>query len=189
DDLSNWPCARRTWAGGLTENWVPIACLDRSRRVSRVRDVGTTNVSPTEFRGFPSFTGGRLTPLPSIMYTGQTFRFSESVIRLLASGATLLLLDQWSKRAVQLLTPRRFVTGVPFVYIRRVANLNKIYRSARALAAFVFVWLLAFASAVALHRSGIWFHGRVSQIGLGLAFGGAAGNMLDIVRQHSVVDF
>ena len=111
------------------------------------------------------------------------------MIRLLASGATLLLLDQWSKRAVQLLTPRRFVTGVPFVYIRRVANLNRIYRSARARAAFVFVWLLALASAVALHRSGIWFHGRISQIGLGLAFGGAAGNMLDIVRHHSVVDF
>src|SRR5438034_1378714 len=48
---------------------------------------------------------------------------------------------------------------------------------------------MGLASAVALHRSGIWFHGRVSQIGLGLAFGGAAGNMLDIVRHHAVVDF
>jgi signal peptidase II len=114
---------------------------------------------------------------------------SQFVIRLLASGATLLLLDQWSKRAVQLLTPRRFVTGVPFVYIRRVANLNKIYRSARARAGFVFVWSLALISALILHRSGIWFQGRISQIGLGLAFGGAAGNLLDIVRQQSVVDF
>jgi signal peptidase II len=108
---------------------------------------------------------------------------------LLASGATLLLLDQWTKRTVQLLTPRRFVAGVPFVYIRRVANFNKIYGSGRARATFVLVWFVALASAIALHRSGMWFHGRVSQIGLGLAFGGAAGNLLDIVRHHSITDF
>jgi signal peptidase II len=111
------------------------------------------------------------------------------VTGLLASGATLLLLDQWSKRTVQLLRPRRFVAGVPFLYIRHVANINKIYRSGRARAAFVLVWLVAFASAIVLHRSGLWFHGQVSQIGLGLAFGGAAGNLLDIVRHQSVTDF
>jgi len=111
------------------------------------------------------------------------------VTGLLASGATLLLLDQWSKRTVQLLRPRRFVVGVPFLYIRHVANISKIYRSGRARAAFVLIWLVALASAIVLHRSGLWFHGRVSQIGLGLAFGGAAGNLLDIVRHQSVTDF
>jgi len=151
--------------------------------------VGTSNVSPWNSGASMGSWESLLTPLPQSCTQVKPSGSSESVIRLLASGATLLLLDQWSKRAVQLLTPRRFVTGVPFVYIRRVANLNRIYRSARARAAFVFVWLLALASAVALHRSGIWFHGRVSQIGLGLAFGGAAGNMLDIVRHHAVVDF
>lgn len=108
---------------------------------------------------------------------------------LLASGATLLLLDQWTKRTVQLLTPARFVTGVPFVYIRRAVNFNKIYRSARARAVFVTLWFVALVSALVLHRSGIWFHGRISQIGLGLAFGGAAGNLLDIMRYNAVVDF
>ena len=108
---------------------------------------------------------------------------------LLASGATLLLLDQWTKRTVQLLTPRRFVSGVPFVYIRRVANLNKIYRSARARGVFIVLWFVALLSAIALHRSGMWFHGPVSQIGLGLAFGGAAGNLLDIMRFNAVIDF
>ena len=130
-----------------------------------------------------------LTLLPSLMYTGQAFWRGESVRGLLASGATLLLLDQWTKRTVQLLPPRRFVSGVPFVYIRRVANLNKIYRSARARGVFVVLWLVALLSAIALHRSGMWFHGRVSQIGLGLAFGGAAGNLLDIMRYNAVIDF
>jgi signal peptidase II len=111
------------------------------------------------------------------------------VTGLLASGATLLLLDQWTKRTVQLLTPRRFVSGVPFVYIRRVANFNKIYRSARARAIFVALWFVALASAIVLHRSGLWFHGQMSQIGLGLAFGGAAGNLLDILRFDAVIDF
>jgi len=111
------------------------------------------------------------------------------VTGLLASGATLLLLDQWSKRTVQLVKPKFFVAGVPFLYIRRVTNFNKIYRSGRARAAFVLIWFVALASAIVLHRSGIWFHGQVSQIGLGLAFGGAAGNLLDIVRYNAVVDF
>lgn len=109
--------------------------------------------------------------------------------RLLASGATLLLLDQWTKSTVQFLTPRRFVSGVPFVYIHRVINLNKIYRSARARSVFVALWFVALASAIVLHRSGAWFHGPISQIGLGLAFGGAAGNLLDMVRYNAVIDF
>ena len=108
---------------------------------------------------------------------------------LLASGATLLLLDQWTKSTVQLVTPRAFASGVPFVYIRRVANLNKIYRSTRARAVFVVLWFVALLCAIALHRSGMWFHGRISQIGLGLAFGGAAGNLLDIMRFNAVIDF
>lgn len=51
------------------------------------------------------------------------------------------------------------------------------------------VWLWALASAIVLRHSGLWFQGQVSLIGLGLAFGGAAGNLLDIWRHQSVVDF
>ena len=108
---------------------------------------------------------------------------------LLASGTALLLLDQWSKRTVQLLSPQRYVSGVPFLQIRRVINLNRIYRSRYARVALVLAWIFAVSSAIILHRSGLWFHGRVSQIGLGLAFGGALGNLLDIIRQRAVVDF
>lgn len=109
--------------------------------------------------------------------------------RLLASGTALLLLDQWSKRVVQLLRPGRFVSGVPFLQIRRVVNLNRAYRSRYARAALVCAWLLALTSAIILHRTGLWFQGRISQIGLGLAFGGALGNLLDVIRQQSVIDF
>lgn len=51
------------------------------------------------------------------------------------------------------------------------------------------VWLGALASAMVLRYFGAWFHGQASLIGLGLAFGGAAGNLVDIWRHQSVVDF
>jgi len=50
-------------------------------------------------------------------------------------------------------------------------------------------WFIAFSSAMFLRRSGMWFRGEVSLIGLGLALGGAAGNLIDIWRHQSVVDF
>jgi signal peptidase II len=53
----------------------------------------------------------------------------------------------------------------------------------------VLVWFTALVSAILLHRSGAWFQSRVAQFGLALAFGGAAGNLLDILRRHSIVDF
>jgi signal peptidase II len=40
-----------------------------------------------------------------------------------------------------------------------------------------------------LHRHGDWFQTRTTLICLGLAFGGAAGNLLDILRRRCVIDF
>ncbi len=53
----------------------------------------------------------------------------------------------------------------------------------------VLVWLTALASAVLLQRSGGWFQSHVAVFGLGLALGGAAGNLLDILRSRHVVNF
>src|SRR5215471_21332055 len=89
----------------------------------------------------------------------------------LASGATALLLDQWSKRLA-----KRHVRQ-----IRRVRN-----HQHRAL---VLTWLAAFASAVILYRTGVMFQSHPALIGLGLAFGGAASNLLDIWRRRLTIDF
>jgi signal peptidase II len=53
----------------------------------------------------------------------------------------------------------------------------------------VLVWLAALGSAMILHRSGALFQSHAALFGLGSAFGGAAGNLLDILRSRSVVDF
>ncbi len=106
-----------------------------------------------------------------------------------ASGGVVLLLDQWSKRMVQLHVPDRCISWGPILRIRCVTNLKDIYRRDGARAVLVLVWFAALVSATILHRSGAWFQSHVAQFGLGLAFGGAAGNLLDILRRRYIVDF
>ena len=53
----------------------------------------------------------------------------------------------------------------------------------------VFGWLVALACSVALYRFGACFRSEPALFGLARAFAGAAGNLLDILRWHCVVDF
>jgi len=110
------------------------------------------------------------------------------VLAMFASGGLLLVLDQCSKNLVQLYVRGRPVSCGP-VQIRYVANLKTFYRSDRTRAALVVMWFAALLSAVLLHRSGGWFQGTPALLSLGLAFGGAAGNLSDILRLSYVVDF
>ncbi len=90
---------------------------------------------------------------------------------------------------VQLHVPDRCISWGPVLRIRCVTNLKDIYRRGGARAVLVLVWFTALVSAIILYRSGAWFQGRVALCGLGLAFGGAAGNLLDILRCRYIVDF
>jgi lipoprotein signal peptidase len=85
----------------------------------------------------------------------------------------LLLLDQWSKR---------FAVG--HVRIRCVRKSSKRNR-----AGLVLHWLAAVASALFLYRSHAAFQTHIARIGLGAAFGGAAGNLVDMCRRRPIVDF
>lgn len=100
----------------------------------------------------------------------------------LAFGACILLIDQWSKVSIQ---ARRG----SLVSFRFVPHRARSYEQTGPRAALVLTWLLALASVVILHRLGAWFQSPTSLAGLGLAFGGAAGNLLDILRRRYVVDF
>ncbi len=111
------------------------------------------------------------------------------MIDLFASGAVLLLLDQWSKRVVQRRVADRCISWGPILRIRYATNLRELYRRKGARAVLVLVWFAALVSAILLRRSGVWFQGHAAQFGLGLAFGGAAGNLLDILRRRCIVDF
>jgi signal peptidase II len=53
----------------------------------------------------------------------------------------------------------------------------------------VVVWLAALVSVLILHHFGVWFQTHEALVGLGLAFGSAAGNLVDVLRARYVVDF
>ena len=99
----------------------------------------------------------------------------------LAAGS-FLLLDQWSKIAVR---PYASDSGEPstrLLHIRYVIHRKFFYRRMELQVLMVLAWLTALVSAILLHRSGAWFQNPAAMAGLGCAFGGAAGNLFDILR-------
>jgi signal peptidase II len=111
------------------------------------------------------------------------------VIDLIASAAAFLFLDQWSKRLIQLRTADGWLPSSVVVRIRCVANTKTHYSRNSVRVFLMLAWLAAGASASTLHVFGAAFQSRASMIGVGAALGGAAGNLLDILRSRSVTDF
>jgi signal peptidase II len=112
-----------------------------------------------------------------------------NAIVLFASGGLLLLLDQWGKRMVEVHVGRHCISWGRALQLRYVVHMKDIYKHRTARAALVLVWFAALVSAIALHRSGVWFQSRTALFGLSLALGGAAGNLLDVVRRRYIIDF
>ncbi len=83
---------------------------------------------------------------------------------------------------------RRLSCG-PLLQIRYVTNLKESYKRDGARAGLVLVWFTALISTIILYRSGAWFQSHLALVGIGLAFGGAAGNLLDVLRRRCIVDF
>jgi|SRR5579871_2250784 len=111
-----------------------------------------------------------------------------------AWGVAILLADQWSKRTIQLHNANGHPGwGGPFrlkcVRFKFALHRNKIYEGTRTRATLVILWVLALVCAVFLYRSGSWFQTATTLAGLGLALGGAASNLLDILQRRSVVNF
>lgn len=107
----------------------------------------------------------------------------------LTAGMVLLFLDQWSKIAVQSRSVGANASPRGVLQIRCVAHRKFFYQRADARIMLVLVWFTALTSAVLLRRSGPWFHSPAEMVGLGSALGGAAGNLIDILRRRYVVDF
>jgi len=75
------------------------------------------------------------------------------------------------------------------VRIRYVLNRNRIYQSRGMRASLTATWVLAGASAVTLSILGVRFQSSLAHVGLGLALGGSASNLFDILRDRHVIDF
>jgi len=114
---------------------------------------------------------------------------AEFVLDLVAPAGVCLLLDQWSKHIVQArVADRRISCGV-ILQICRVAHVEQVYKRPMARLALVPTWFAALTGVIFLYRSGAWFHGPLSRFGPGIALGGAAGNLWDILRRRYILDF
>lgn len=104
-------------------------------------------------------------------------------------GVAILFADQWTKRTVRISTAYRKMALGRVVQFRFVEHRARAYDQTWARVAFVVTWLLAVAGATVLHRLGTWFQSPLALAGLGLACGGAASNLVDIIRRRYVVDY
>lgn len=73
--------------------------------------------------------------------------------------------------------------------LRRVSSARTFYKRQLVPGFLALVWLAALGSALLLYGSGQGFQSRAALIALGAAFGGAAGNLLDILRFRAISDF
>jgi signal peptidase II len=106
---------------------------------------------------------------------------------LLAAGLVLVL-DQASKTLVldRIEKRRRFPAGL---WIRRVNHSDIAHGLIRDRRALFFLWCVAVIGTSVLICDAAPFQGRSANVGLGVAVGGATGNLLDIMRRGAVVDF
>jgi lipoprotein signal peptidase len=111
------------------------------------------------------------------------------MIYFIVSGGCVLLLDQWSKRIVELCAAGGYRSSGYFLRIPPVRNVRKTGRSNRDRFILFFIWVIAAISTFLLYRSGARFSSHIGRIGIGSALGGAAGNLWDIWRRHFIVDF
>ena len=109
------------------------------------------------------------------------------MLALLSFAIVACFFDQLTKRLVS--TRLAGPLGGRFLHIREVRHHERIYRRTDFRAALVVIWCTAAFAAVWLHQSGFYLQSQVAQAGVGSAVGGAAGNLLDILRRQHVVDF
>ncbi len=106
---------------------------------------------------------------------------------LLTFAAIVFLFDQITKHVVQ--TRLAGTVGGRLLQVRRVHHCERIYHHIAFRTAMVVIWCVAAIAAAWLHNSGLYLQSHDAQAGVGCALGGAAGNLLDILRRQHVVDF
>ena len=110
------------------------------------------------------------------------------LLRLLAVAGLVFSLDQFTK----LLVARRLAEGqsVPvasWVKIRRVSNARGVLLPNPRVLLLVLAVILGGICLIV--RQGYFFQPHAAQLGLGLALGGACGNVYDQLRCGAVMDF
>jgi hypothetical protein len=96
-------------------------------------------------------------------------------------GAAIFLVDQWGKRRTRVHDHEHRRGGM------RIRVVPHHIHTSRP--AFALTWLVALASVGILRGSGRFFHSAVALAGAGLALGGAASNLVDVLRLRYVINY
>ena len=111
------------------------------------------------------------------------------MIEMLAAAAAVFVLDIGTKRIVEARLTQRGVALGPALELKHVSSRRPRYERDATKIAMGLLWLTAFASIVALNFAGARFQSASTLIGAGIALGGAAGNLADIVTRQAITDF
>lgn len=111
-----------------------------------------------------------------------------AAITLLFSAIVLISLDQVSKMLVLSRLREGQPTSFGCIAIRRVLN-PRVDGFLASRGALLTLWTAEVILLVALVQFGPFFQGAMAQVALGVALGGASGNLLDKLWRGGVVDF
>jgi len=111
------------------------------------------------------------------------------LIALFASATLFLLLDQLSKSLVEIHIGDRNISLGPLLQLKSVASIKRLYARNGARFLFAAIWTTALASTIALYQLQPAFRNQTVMIAIGAALGGAAGNLMDVLRRRAVSDF
>lgn len=111
------------------------------------------------------------------------------MVGLLSVAGVVVLADQCSKLAATSYASGRRVAVGPLVAIRPVRTTQPSFSRHAGRLGLVAIWLTACGSVVALDQLGIGPQSAAARMGLWAALGGAASNLLDVLRRRAVTDF
>jgi signal peptidase II len=111
------------------------------------------------------------------------------MIRALLFSAIFVLIDRGSKHFAEIHASAQPIVCGQLFKIHCVTNPQTTLRTAHPRIVLPVLWLFALLCAVLLYKWGGWFHNEAALWGLGLAFSGAAGNLVDLLRRESILDF
>lgn len=111
------------------------------------------------------------------------------MVEMLAAAALTLALDIGSKRMVEARLTQRVVALGSTLELRHVSSRRPRYQRNATKVLLTLFWLAAFVSIILLNVFGNRIQSSLALIGAGIALGGAAGNLADIVTRQAVTDF
>jgi signal peptidase II len=120
---------------------------------------------------------------------GGVWREVEMFHGMLITAGVFLFLDQFTKWLVtHQLAEGQSVFVAPWVRIRRITNPRR-KRLLHNPWALLVVWVTLFIGIALIVRQGQFFQPNVAQLAIGMALGGACGNITDQFRHGAVTDF